>query len=200
METKDMNVEEIKPTVIERETKIITEVPVEKIVKEEVEVEVIREVAMRANMDNAVSVAEALANFNLEMDNITKNAQNPFFKSSYLDLSAITENVRPILAKNGLSVIQYPITDEEGKISVNTVILHKSGERMEFPGIFVKPSKSGDVQVMGSLISYLKRYSISAILFISGKNEDDDGEGAIARTPQAPKTTKTTAPVRGGRL
>lgn len=181
--------------VIEKQT-IIKEVPVEKIIEKEVEVEVIKEIGVNAKLDNANKVAEALVKFNSEMENIEKNAKNPFFKSSYLDLSAITNTVRPILAKHGLSMIQYPINDSEGRVSVNTVLLHESGERMEFPGIFVRPSKAGDPQIVGSIISYLKRYSASAILFISGKDEDDDGNAAS----QPQTTQQTSAPRTGGRI
>ena len=188
---KEVPVVEIREKIIEREIpveKVITE---KEVVEVEVPVEVIKEVGRKVNFDNTSEVANALASFNLEMENIAKNAKNPFFKSSYLDLSAIANTVRPLLAKHGLSVIQYPIDDENGRISVNTVLLHKSGQKIEFPGIWVKPSKIGDVQVLGSIITYLKRYSIAAILFVAGCEEDDDGEKAVGRgetVQQAPQT------------
>ena len=188
---KEVPVVEIREKIIEREVpveKVITE---KEVVEVEVPVEVIKEVGRKVTFDNTSEVANALASFNLEMENIAKNAKNPFFKSSYLDLSAIANTVRPLLAKHGLSVIQYPIDDENGRISVNTVLLHKSGQKIEFPGIWVKPSKIGDVQVLGSIITYLKRYSIAAILFVAGCEEDYDGEKAVGRgetVQQAPQT------------
>ena len=196
---KEVPVVEVREKIIEREVpveKVITE---KEVVEVEVPVEVIKEVGTKVNFDNANEVAAALANFNLEMENIAKNAKNPFFKSSYLDLSAIANTVRPLLAKHGLSVIQYPIDDENGRISVNTVLLHKSGQRIEFPGIWVKPSKLGDVQVLGSIITYLKRYSIAAILFVAGCEEDDDGEKAVGRGESAPQATQQ-ASTRGASL
>lgn len=201
---KEVPVVEVREKIIEREVpveKVITE---KEVVEVEVPVEVIKEVGTKVNFDNANEVAAALANFNLEMENIAKNAKNPFFKSSYLDLSAIANTVRPLLAKHGLSVIQYPIDDENGRISVNTVLLHKSGQKIEFPGIWVKPSKLGDVQVLGSIITYLKRYSIAAILFVAGCEEDDDGEKAVGRGESAPQATQQTstrsASLRSSRL
>ena len=201
---KEVPVVEIREKIIEREVpveKVITE---KEVVEVEVPVEVIKEVGRKVNFDNTSEVANALASFNLEMENIAKNAKNPFFKSSYLDLSAIANTVRPLLAKHGLSVIQYPIDDENGRISVNTVLLHKSGQKIEFPGIWVKPSKIGDVQVLGSIITYLKRYSIAAILFVAGCEEDDDGEKAVGRgetVQQAPQTPSTRgASLRSSRL
>ena len=197
---KEVPVVEIREKIIEREVpveKVITE---KEVVEVEVPVEVIKEVGRKVNFDNTSEVANALASFNLEMENIAKNAKNPFFKSSYLDLSAIANTVRPLLAKHGLSVIQYPIDDENGRISVNTVLLHKSGQKIEFPGIWVKPSKIGDVQVLGSIITYLKRYSIAAILFVAGCEEDDDGEKAVGRgetVQQAPQTPSRGTSLRG---
>ena len=196
---KEVPVVEVREKIIEREIpveKVITE---KEVVEVEVPVEVIKEVGTKVNFDNANEVAASLANFNLEMENIAKNAKNPFFKSSYLDLSAIANTVRPLLAKHGLSVIQYPIDDENGRISVNTVLLHKSGQKIEFPGIWVKPSKLGDVQVLGSIITYLKRYSIAAILFVAGCEEDDDGEKAVGRGESAPQATQQTS-TRGASL
>lgn len=196
---KEVPVVEVREKIIEREVpveKVITE---KEVVEVEVPVEIIKEVGTKVNFDNANEVAAALTNFNLEMENIAKNAKNPFFKSSYLDLSAIANTVRPLLAKHGLSVIQYPIDDENGRISVNTVLLHKSGQKIEFPGIWVKPSKLGDVQVLGSIITYLKRYSIAAILFVAGCEEDDDGEKAVGRGESAPQATQQTS-TRGASL
>ena len=201
---KEVPVVEVREKIIEREVpveKVITE---KEVVEVEVPVEIIKEVGTKVNFDNANEVAAALANFNLEMENIAKNAKNPFFKSSYLDLSAIANTVRPLLAKHGLSVIQYPIDDENGRISVNTVLLHKSGQKIEFPGIWVKPSKLGDVQVLGSIITYLKRYSIAAILFVAGCEEDDDGEKAVGRGESVSQATQQTssrgASLRSSRL
>lgn len=206
---EEVNTNETNTEVQVVEKVVIKEVPVEKIVEVEVEkivevpVEIVKEVGTRVSFENSFEVASALAGFNLEMENIAKNAKNPFFKSSYLDLSAIANTVRPLLAKHGLSVVQYPIDDENGRISVNTVLLHSSGQKIEFPGIWVKPSKIGDVQMLGSIITYLKRYSIAAILFVSGCDEDDDGEKAVGRgettqsTPQTPTTARTGLRSRG---
>ena len=191
---KEVPVVEVREKIIEREVPIEKVIVETEVVEKEVPVEVVKYVGSKVDLDNAYEVAAALANFNLEMENIEKNAKNPFFKSSYLDLSAIANTVRPLLAKHGLSVLQYPIDDENGRISVNTVLLHKSGQRIEFPGIWVKPSKLGDVQVLGSIITYLKRYSIAAILFVAGCDEDDDGEKAVGRgeNTSQPTTTPTS--------
>lgn len=198
---QEVPVVEVRERIIEREVPVekvvekIVEVEVEKIV--EVPVEIIKEVAPKLDFKSAIEVAKSLALFNTELENIVKNAKNPFFKSSYLDLSAISNTVRPLLAKYGLSVIQHPIDNEEGKISVTTILLHSSGQYLEFPGIWAKPSKMGDIQQASATITYLKRISIAAILFVSGCDEDDDGEKAVGRGEETPKTTVSTPSARG---
>jgi len=43
-----------------------------------------------------------------EVENVVKDATNPFFKSKYASLENVIETVRPHLAKHGLSFSQFP--------------------------------------------------------------------------------------------
>jgi hypothetical protein len=63
--------------------------------------------------------------------------------------------------------------NQENKVGVVTVILHSSGEYIESEPIFATPVKQ-DAQATGSVITYLKRYSLSAMFGITS-DEDDDG-------------------------
>lgn len=194
--------------VVNTEKTIIKEVqvPVEVIKEIEVDKVIVKEIPSKVGKITSTSISEALANFNLEMENISKNSENPFYKSSYLDLGGISKVIRPILAKNDISVIQYPINDSEGRVSVNTILLHRNGDSIEFPGVFIRPSKAGDAQAVAALVTYMKRMSISAILFIASDDstEDDDGNLASGKvaTPQiTPTQTTTTKPTgRIGRI
>ena len=55
-------------------------------------------------------IATALAAAQGEIENPTKNADNPFFKSKYADLAEVLGVVRPVFAKQQLSVVQMPYT------------------------------------------------------------------------------------------
>jgi hypothetical protein len=51
---------------------------------------------------------EALAKAGTEFGEITKDTENPYFKSSYADLATLIKHTRPALAKYGLVILQLP--------------------------------------------------------------------------------------------
>ena len=122
--------------------------------------------------ESIVKLAIALAKFNTEVGSISKDANNPFFKSAYVTLDKLIESTRDILAKNGLSVMQFP-TGQDGYVGVITILTHESGEFIESAPFYLKPVK-GDPQAYGSAITYARRYSYQAILNLN-TGEDDDG-------------------------
>lgn len=101
---------------------------------------------------------------------------------SYATLAAIWEVIRVPLASNGLSVVQLPTVDcVNGRVSVETRLLHESGESLasvcELPVVQKTP------QGIGSIISYARRYGLSAMLGVVS-DEDDDGEGGSPHAAQ----------------
>jgi hypothetical protein len=127
-------------------------------------------------------IAMALVKFNGEVSKISKAAENPFFKSKYATLDDIVEEVRPILTKYGLSILQFPGGDGENVI-MKTMLLHESGEWIESDPLIMKPVKS-DPQAFGSCVTYARRYSLNSFLSLN-TGEDDDGNKA-----SQPDTTK----------
>ena len=122
--------------------------------------------------------------FQKEFKGMTPDAQNPFFKSSYITLDGILETVRPILSKHNLCVLQEATGDGE-YIFVKTKLAHISGEILETDILRMKPQKN-DPQSMGSCITYAKRYQLAALLGIC-ESVDDDGNKATYpdKTPQS---------------
>lgn len=123
--------------------------------------------------ESITKLAAALVNFNNEVSSIPKDAKNPFFKSEYVTLDKLIISTRDILQKNGLSIMQFPLTIEN-KVGIQTILLHESGEFIESEPLFMTPVKLNDPQNAGSIISYLRRYSYQAILNLN-TGEDDDG-------------------------
>lgn len=123
--------------------------------------------------ESITKLAAALVKFNNEVSSIPKDAKNPFFKSEYVTLDKLIISTRDILQKNGLSVMQFPLS-VDGKIGIQTILLHESGEFIESEPLFMTPVKLNDPQNAGSIISYLRRYSYQAILNLN-TGEDDDG-------------------------
>lgn len=131
-------------------------------------------------------IATALAKAQKAIEGAKKDTQNPFFKSKYADLASVIDAIRISFADNGLSYIQATRITENGNIILVTRISHSSGQYYEgeWP---VKADKEG-IQGLGSTVSYVRRYALSAIC---GVAQIDDGESAMNRnTPPQQATPK----------
>lgn len=126
-------------------------------------------------------IADAMSKFQGSIDSVKQGSENPFFKSKYSDLNSIWSAIRADLSFYGLSVIQEAQTLEIG-ISVTTMIMHSSGEFLEFAPLTVFFGKK-DAHSVGSACSYAKRYSLCAALGIVTTGEDDDANRAQQGTP-----------------
>ncbi|CAI8880366.1 Recombinase [Bacillus sp. IT-79MI2] len=125
--------------------------------------------------ETIAELAKSLVKFNLEVNKIEKDADNPFFKNNYATLDTIIDEIRPILSKHGLSIMQIPSGDGQN-VTLKTLLLHESGEWLESDELTMKPVKN-DPQAVGSCITYARRYSLAAFLSLN-TGEDDDGNGA----------------------
>lgn len=132
-------------------------------------------------------LAKALATFQGSVPTIKKDADNPFFKSKYASLENILTTIRPELAKNGLSVSQFP-TENNG---LTTVLMHSSGEYLQST-VSMSP-KDNTPQAQGSAITYMRRYALSAVLGLA-TDEDDDGNEASKATPTKPAAKQAPKP------
>ena len=119
----------------------------------------------------------ALAKAQKVMKGAKRDSANPFFKSKYADLASVSDACRDALADNGIAVVQSPSSTEDGRVSVETMIVHASGQWMS-ETLSVKPKDDGP-QALGSVITYLRRYALAA--FAGVAPEDDDGEAAEGR-------------------
>lgn len=128
--------------------------------------------------ESIAALATAVAMAQGEVENADKNSTNPHFRSKYADLAEILNTVRPVLSKHGLSVMQFP-SFSDGVAHVETVIAHKSGEWMS--ETCSAPVQKADPQGVGSALTYLRRYSLAAIVGVA--QEDDDGNDA-SKQPQ----------------
>lgn len=129
--------------------------------------------------DSIKELATALSAAQAEMENASKNAKNDHFKNRYADLAEVLNTVRPVLAKHKLAVAQFPSLSD-GMVSVETILMHVSGEWIG--GIASAPLSKPDAQGVGSATTYLRRYSLAALAGVA--QEDDDGEGAVSKTPK----------------
>lgn len=104
-----------------------------------------------------------------------EGSNNPFFKSKYSTLAELWNAARKPLSENGLSVIQTPLINDQGKIVLITTLGHTSGQWIK-SALPVNPTKN-DAQGVGSAITYMRRYALAAIVGLApGDASDDDAE------------------------
>ena len=131
---------------------------------------------------STTSLFKALATFQQEVPVIHKGTEG--YGYSYADLTAIFEVINPLLKKHGLGFCQLI----QGA-QLETVIFHvESGELItsltDIPQ-GVSLAKMNDFQVLGSAITYLRRYALSAALgLVTDKDTDAGGEQTKAAKPQ----------------
>jgi hypothetical protein len=119
-----------------------------------------------------------------EFNPAVRNAQNPHFRNRYADLSACLDAVLPALNANSLALVQQ-IHDAENGVTVETILMHESGESINFGQIFVPVGKH-DAQGYGSALTYARRYGL---MLLGIAPEDDDGNAAAKSAP-VPKPKK----------
>ena len=127
---------------------------------------------------------KALAGFQQEVPVILKDTSG--YGYQYADLPAIFEVINPIMKKHGLGFYQTV-----NGTQIKTVIFHiESGEVLESNTDIpqgVQLAKMNDFQVLGSAITYIKRYALSSILgLVTDKDTDASGE----QTKEATKPVK----------
>lgn len=134
--------------------------------------------------ESTKNIFKALADFKKEFKQPLKDADNPFFKSKYVPLENVVQAIDKVAPSKGLSYIQSTIS-EDNKAGVVTIIIHESGEYIEFDPLFLKPDKS-TAQGMGSAITYARRYSLSSAFGVAS-DVDDDGNEASGNNNQNKK-------------
>jgi len=125
--------------------------------------------------ESIAALAGALAKAQLQIEPASKNATNPHFRSHYADLASIWDACRGPLNTNGLSIVQFPCDGDVGRTGLCTMLLHSSGEWIS--EVVTTRSQKDDPQGLGSALTYLRRYSLAAVVGVTA-TEDDDGNAA----------------------
>lgn len=130
-------------------------------------------------------LATALSKAQAEIQPALKDSVNPFFKSKYADLASVWNACKDPLTKHGLSVLQM-MDYKEGQLVLLTTLAHSSGQwvRSCLPVLSAKQ----DAQSIGSAITYMRRYSLAALVGVT-TDEDDDGNAATYTQPSPPAAT-----------
>ncbi len=118
---------------------------------------------------------KAFSKFQGELENASKGKQGHGYK--YADLAECINTAKSVLASNGLAVSQMLGMNPEGKQTLITILTHESGQYMSSEFVMVDAKLMGGsgnnpAQVLGSAITYQRRYAYAAIIGLA--QEDDD--------------------------
>ena len=119
---------------------------------------------------------------------VTVRSDKGNYTFDYAPLDTILALCRPILGKYALAITQKWTGD-----SLETVLGHQSGAEL---WATVRVPAADSMQKRGAALTYLRRYSIQAILGIAAEEDTDgDADGTQAVTPrQPPPPRKPTEP------
>jgi len=120
-----------------------------------------------------------------EIGVISKDANNPFFKSKYFDINSLIKQLHPLLIKNKLVLLQ-PIVNG----SVKTIIAGLDGSSVESS---LELPTNLDAQKIGSAITYYMRYTLASLLGLQAVDDDGNNTASVASklTPPKPLPTST---------
>ena len=142
------------------------------------------------------AIAAAIVKAQAEMPKLLADSDNPYYKSKYIALADLIKEVRPVLAKHGLAVIQGVSGDGENVI-ITTRIIHESGEWIEeaFTMPVVPKGTKATPQDFGAAVTYARRYSLAGILGVASE-EDDDANSISNPIERAAPPKPIQAPVK----
>lgn len=119
----------------------------------------------------------------------TKTADTGKYKYKYANLVDVLAAIEEACEKHHLSISQS--IRSEGNITYcDTMLVHATGQWITFPGMGMQTDR--DPQVNGSSVTYMRRYTLTA-LFAMGV-EDDDGRTASASAKAPPPQRAAAKP------
>jgi hypothetical protein len=105
------------------------------------------------------------------IEDAKKTSENGHRHYKYADLNQCYKAVKPTLKENNLAIIQsFGVRDGVGVLE--TRVVHNSGQWIANQWSFGLVT---DMQKLGAMFTYLKRYTLSAMLCLAS-DEDTDGE------------------------
>lgn len=134
-----------------------------------------------------VAFNSALAEMQTEFPELPEHGsiknKNGGVQSKYVLWEDLNQIIKPILTRHGFA-LTFRTGNEGGKVTVTGILSHRQGHSvqctMQLP-LDDSGSKNG-VQGIGSSTAYGKRYTASALLNLTSRGEDNDGQGKTGLT------------------
>lgn len=151
--------------------------------------------------DLAKALAEAQASIEQPAKNrvakvTSRKGTGSSYEYRYADLSDVIEAIRAPMSKHGLAYTQavFPVA---GKSCLVTTLLHQSGQWIR--SVYPLPGAMSS-QEMGANLTYGRRYSLCALVGISGETDTDGAVGAPDTDGGAPAGDAVKEAAAEGRL
>lgn len=146
--------------------------------------------------DQINELAKALSQLQGEIRDVYKDRQG--YGYTYADLSQVLEVVRPLLVKHKLAVTQLCGTAHD-KVTVETVLMHESGQWLSSTiEMGVEKGKNMSLaQAVGSVITYARRYALTAIV---GFTQSDNDAAVEASDPVKSSVNAKISPAQSEHL
>lgn len=120
-------------------------------------------------------IIEALSNAQSEFPKLTQNKSG--YNYEYLTLDNMLDTIRPIMGKHGLAIIQghtIEVVEDQPFVCVQTSLLCKDEKMycdLKYP-LGDAPKGMSEIQYLGSIISYLRRYGLLGMLGVAGSEKE----------------------------
>lgn len=120
-----------------------------------------------------VTIYDKLYDLQQEIGTISKDTKNPFYKSKYFDVNSLIGQLKPLLKKYNLLLLQ-PIEDNKVKTQIRCLDSNQYEEsELTLP-------TNLDPQKLGSAITYYRRYTLQSLLALQAV--DDDANLTVKKT------------------
>jgi len=127
-----------------------------------------------------------IQNLYMSADRLKKDKDNDYLGSKYVQLKDVLQEAKKLCLTNNFIFVQIPkVIDGIGILE--TQLRHVSGETI-IAQTLLPDRGTNDPQRYGAAITYMRRYSLTAILGL--EEEDDDGNKASKEPAKPTKSTK----------
>ena len=147
--------------------------------------------------ENITDLLAALVEVQNELVTMPKDSKA--YGYNYTNLDTIVSTVKPILYKYGIAYMQAVGGGLNGtSIVITTRIFHKSGQYIEDTCALptITNTKNNSAQTLGMAITYMRRYTLCAMLGIT--SDEDTDANTTPQTSTKPVQNKPAPVFKGG--
>jgi hypothetical protein len=147
--------------------------------------------------ENINDLMNALVCAQAEFPTMPKNKEGYNYK--YTDLDTIVQTIKPIMKKYNLAFLQS--VGGLDSVTITTRIFHTSGQYIEDTVLLpsMQSGKMNNAQILGATITYMRRYTLCAMLGITADEDVDCSVQTAPAKASEPKASPAPFEQKGGK-